>query len=637
MFVLTSLGRTVYALDEGGEVVWQVRTAGPVYTLAALEQDTVAVGDDAGFVSSLRADGQQAWRYDLGSRVTALDAWRGGMLAGGWDERLTSLGPEGQVHWQVDLGGPVGAIAALPELALASTIDGMIRAFDPGGAAAWHLDVGSPVTALGTVGEGAGSSILASTQDGRLLALKIDGTLRWQQSLDEGAEGSPVWHAADLMGDAAPEVIAGTGGSEPVLALLSMMGDVLWRITVPSPVGAIASGDLDGDGAAEILTGLANGEVQAYDAQGRRRGSVHAGLSVWGLEVTEGDSSGLIVDGTVLVRADVVAWRIAGVDGPEGGPWLPPPPMVPVSQDLVPLHAERAEGEAILTFLGDVAPGRSMEAQLARFGQAYPWEGIGPLMHEADLAAANLECLLTTQGRPLDKHYLMRAHPRGGQTLVEAGLDLVSLANNHALDYGQAGLNETLEALDSLGIAVVGAGRSQVEARRPALLTLNGLRVAVLGYAAARWNGSVDVPATDHIAWADLSSVQADVHAVRDQANIVVVLLHAGTEYAGEPSPDQVAVAHGAVDAGADLVVGHHPHVTQTVERYKQGLIVYSLGDALFDIPRPAAMQGDLLRVHVGREGLIQAELWPFWIDDAIRPRLLDDGQGEARFEIVYP
>jgi poly-gamma-glutamate synthesis protein (capsule biosynthesis protein) len=158
-----------------------------------------------------------------------------------------------------------------------------------------------------------------------------------------------------------------------------------------------------------------------------------------------------------------------------------------------------------------------------------------------------------------------------------------------------------------------------------------------LGYAADRWNGSQDVPSTDRIAWADEAAVRAGVRAVRDEVDVVVVLLHAGTEYARDPSPDQVAVARAAIDAGADLVVGHHPHVTQTVERYGGRLIVYSLGDALFDIPRPAAMRGHLLRVGVTRQGLAEAELWPFWIDDSIRPGLLDDGTGAPRVRVVYP
>jgi poly-gamma-glutamate synthesis protein (capsule biosynthesis protein) len=411
--------------------------------------------------------------------------------------------------------------------------------------------------------------------------------------------------------------------------MLSASGEILWRMAVPSPVSAITSTDLDGDGAREVAVGLASGEVQVYDPQGRLRGSVHAGLGVWGLQGLE--------DGSALVLADVVAWRLGGGSGSAGAPWLAPPAMVPLLSDPLPPAAARASGEAVLVFLGDVVPGRSMESQLGRYGSAYPWQGLDPLLSGADLAVANLESVLTTQGKPLDKSYLIRAHPRWGETLVEAGFDLVTLANNHALDYGPPGLEETLFTLLALDIGVVGAGSSYEAAHRPALFTLKGVRVAVLGYAAARWNGSADVPTTDTLAWAEPAAVQADVRAVRDRADLIVVLLHAGTEYAANPSPDQVAVAHAAIDAGADLVVGHHPHVTQTVERYGDGLIVYSLGNALFDIPRQAAMQGDLLRVHVTREGLAQAELWPFWIEDAIRPRLLDDGQGLARFEIIYP
>jgi poly-gamma-glutamate synthesis protein (capsule biosynthesis protein) len=419
------------------------------------------------------------------------------------------------------------------------------------------------------------------------------------------------------------------GGSEPYIAMLSTNGAVKWRVAVPSPVNAITSSDLDGDGMREIVVGLASGEIQVYDAQGRLRGSVHAGLAVWGLQGLH--------DGSVLILADVVAWKLTSSTGSVGAPWLTPPVMVPLASDPFAAAIERNADEAILVFLGDVVPGRSMESQLARYGAAFPWQGLAPLLAEADLAVANLESVLSTQGKPLNKSYLIRAHPHWGETLVEAGFNLVTLANNHAMDYGLPGLEETLSTLEALDVGAVGAGSSQETAHRPALLTLKGVRVAVLGYAAARWNGSADVPATDRLAWAEPAAVQADVRAVRDQADVIVVLLHAGAEYAATPSPDQVAVAHAAIDAGADLVVGHHPHVTQTVERYGNGLIVYSLGDALFDIPRRAAMQGDLLRVHVTQEGLAQAELWPFWIEDAIRPRLLDDGRGQARFEIIYP
>ena len=257
------------------------------------------------------------------------------------------------------------------------------------------------------------------------------------------------------------EIVAGAGGEEPILALLSASGDIVWRRALPSPAGALASLDLDGDGAQEILAGLASGEVQAYDGQGRLRGSVHAGLQVWGLHAAG--------DGTALIRADVAAWGLGGEDGPTGGPWLQPPAMVQSMPEALPPGTERKEGEAILVFLGDVSPGRSMEEQLARYGPSYPWEGLAPLLQEADLAVANLESVLTTRGAPLDKGYLIRAHPGTAQTLVEAGLDLVNLANNHALDFGQEGMDQTLTTLEALGIAVVGAGSSQEMARRPAV------------------------------------------------------------------------------------------------------------------------------------------------------------------------
>ena len=636
LFLLASEGRAVYALTEAGQVTWWQRTSGPVYTLALLEGNRVVAGDDGGMVTAFDARGRQLWRYDLGSRVTALQAnWQGAVLAGGWDERLTLLDSNGELRWQADLGGPVSGIAALPDLALVATVDGTVAAFTASGAEAWRLRAGAPVTAIGTAGEGAETQVLVAMQDGHLLALSPEGAQRWQRSLELADSGepvgpsAPVWHAADLNGDTAHEIVAGTGGAEPVLALLSAGGDLIWRRSLPSAAGALLFQDLDGDGTQEILAGLSSGEVQAYDAQGQLRGSVHAGLQVWGLH--------LAGDGTVVIRADVAAWGLASGEGSRGRPWLQPPALAPSMPARLPTGTEREEGEAILVFLGDVSPGRSMESQLARYGPSYPWVGLAPLLQDADLVMANLESVLSTRGKPMDKSYLIRAHPAKAHTLVEAGFDLVNLGNNHALDYGRAGLSDTLATLQALGIGTVGAGDSEEMARRPAILDVNGLKVAVLGYAAARWNGSDDVPATDRVAWAYPAAVRADVEAVRDRADLVIVQLHAGTEYATEPSPDQVRFARAAIDAGADLVVGHHPHVTQTVEQYKDGLIIYSLGDALFDVPRQATRHGHLLRVHATRDGLRQAELWPFWIADAIQPRLLDDGNSGVQVRVIYP
>ena len=663
---LGSLGRTVYAVDRDGKAAWQARVPGPIYALAFVDAgdqpSSLAVAGDNG-VTLLSMQGRRLWHRDLGTRITALesspacsgqDAW---LLAGGWDERLTSLDSRGNVVWQADLGAPVSEIAWLAgeKAAVAATLDGEVRAFDRLGKEVWRFSAGvdAPITGLEPVPDDGGAVVLVGFQDGHLVAVdtaadlprqEFDGEpqVRWQQAL---GEGGPVWQAVDVNDDGAAEVVVGTGGDTPQLALVSSSGELEWRVALPWAVNAITV--LEAEEGAEILAGLASGEVQAYDNQGRLRGSVHAGLPVWQLAADGGQA---------LVLADVVAWQITPRAGSTGSPWLKVPALAPLTPDAADPQAS-PEGTAVLVFLGDVVPGRSMEAQLARYGPAYPWGGVGPLLRQADLAVANLESVLTTQGQPLNKPYVIRAHPRSGQTLVEAGFDLVSLANNHALDYGQVGLDETLSTLDALGIASVGAGceagagaasggeRDPCQASEAALFTLNGVEVAVLGYAGAYWNGSADMPTSDRIAWAEAARVQADVQAARDQADVVIVLLHAGVEYAAKPSAGQAAVAHAAIDAGADLVVGHHPHVTQTVERYdglqgadgRDGLIVYSLGNAVFDIPRQAAMQGDLLRVYVTRDGLQRAELWPFWIEDAIRPRLLAGDDGNPRFSVIYP
>jgi poly-gamma-glutamate synthesis protein (capsule biosynthesis protein) len=663
VLVVASLDRNAYALDDRGEMLWKAGTAGPVHAIGALDGSHIVIGDDAGAVTLLDEQGNHLWQHGLGSRVTALDTegqdmvlaggWQGGPPHGGVLALLRGEEESELEQWQVDLGAPVSGVSllsvaphpSLPEgiLAVGATLNGEVRALDASGVERWRFDAGAPVTGVGPL-ETEVPHLLVGTQDGRLLALDTamgrggqledGGRLRWQQAI---GEGGPVWHVGDLDDDPDLEIVAGTGGQSPALVLLSNQGETQWRLALGAAVNAVSFADIDSDGSPEILAGLASGEIHAYDTLGQFRGSLHAGLPVWDLVTGTG--------GETFALADVVAWQILEQPGPDGSPWLPAPALIVSSEDsFYPASECHASGDkdahtATIIFLGDVAPGRSMEAQLLRYGPRTPWEGISPLLEAADLAVANLESVLSTRGHPRDKTYLIRAHPSWGQALIAGGFGLVSLSNNHALDYEQVGLDETLATLEHLGILAVGAGRSSdsKQAHRPALFDLNGVRVAVLGYAAARWNGSKDVPATDSVAWAEPEAIQADVDAVRDLSDFVVVLLHAGKEYATEPSPDQVAAARAAIDAGADLVVGHHPHVTQTVERYEQGLIVYSLGDAVFDIPRQEALYGQLLCVQITEGGLAKAELWPFWIEDALRPRLLDNGEGRPVIETIYP
>jgi poly-gamma-glutamate synthesis protein (capsule biosynthesis protein) len=181
------------------------------------------------------------------------------------------------------------------------------------------------------------------------------------------------------------------------------------------------------------------------------------------------------------------------------------------------------------------------------------------------------------------KPYNFRMHPRFLPTLTGGGIDIVSIANNHIYDYGPRGLLDTISYLDSVGVRHVGAGRNSMEAHRPVIDTLRGREVAFLAY-----YGGGEAPGAGRsspgVARRDLAEVCRDIRSLRDGASsrYIVVILHWGTERATSPDRSQVAFAHALIDAGADAVVGHHPHVLQGIERYGRGVIAYSLGNFLF-------------------------------------------------------
>ncbi|HEY9907938.1 MAG TPA: CapA family protein, partial [Thermosynechococcaceae cyanobacterium] len=199
---------------------------------------------------------------------------------------------------------------------------------------------------------------------------------------------------------------------------------------------------------------------------------------------------------------------------------------------------------------------------------------------QADLAMVNLENPLTraTTKYP-GKQFNFKADPDAVQVLKEGGVDLVNLANNHTMDYEAAGLLETTKTLDDAGILRVGAGSNIREARRPEIVDVKGQRVAYLGYygeefAATDKKAGISPIMEDRIA--------QDIRSLRDQVDWIVVNFHWGQEKATHPAPWQVDLAHYTVDQGADVIVGHHPHVLQGAEVYKGRPIAYSMGNFIF-------------------------------------------------------
>ena len=262
---------------------------------------------------------------------------------------------------------------------------------------------------------------------------------------------------------------------------------------------------------------------------------------------------------------------------------------------------------------------------------------MAPRIRQADLSFANLESPIGDKGHFIN---MFQAPPQAIEGVASAGFDVVSLANNHTLDYHHEGMFETMRLLDQVGIDWVGAGENIQEARRPLITEVSGIRVGFLAYTEmwfvhARepisWQATLDEPG---VAPAELDLVVEDVKKLRDQVDCVIVTVHWGKEYVHEPTPEQRSLARAAVDAGADLVLGHHPHVLQGIEFYKQGVIVYSLGNFVFDLNRPKTWETMMLEFTLSPRGPLDMTIIPAYIF-GIQPRILTGSHREAVYDQI--
>jgi len=213
---------------------------------------------------------------------------------------------------------------------------------------------------------------------------------------------------------------------------------------------------------------------------------------------------------------------------------------------------------------------------------AAPLRELAPLLSSADIAFVNLEAPFSDLGRPVNKGMIFKAEPEMVNALRVAGIDVVSTANNHARDCGRYGVGFTIDWLAKYGIAAAGTGHTAQEAHRGVVLERNGYRFGFLAYTYDQSNGN-HRDQDDRIAMLDPGRMAADVASLRARSDVVLVSMHAGIEYQKQPNPQQIRFAHAAIDAGATIVIGAHPHVTQPVESYREGVIFYSLGNLVFD------------------------------------------------------
>ncbi|MGH2516545.1 MAG: CapA family protein, partial [Ktedonobacterales bacterium] len=251
---------------------------------------------------------------------------------------------------------------------------------------------------------------------------------------------------------------------------------------------------------------------------------------------------------------------------------------------------------------GDIMLGRGVNNQMLAHGDyRYPYRLIAGELGAADLRVANLECtvsdLVPVPTDPSTFSFVTASKAIDG--LTWAGLDVVTVANNHADGPSMAAFLDMVGNLRGHGIAVCGGGQTLDEARQPALAQAKGVRVALLGYDGILPQGPYATSTTPGIAPIDLSTLAHDLAAARQHADLVIPYFHWGIEYTKDPTSDQQRTARAAIDAGADMVLGVHPHWVQGIERYKGRLIIYSLGNFIFDQDwsRPT-LEGMLLHLY---------------------------------------
>lgn len=243
------------------------------------------------------------------------------------------------------------------------------------------------------------------------------------------------------------------------------------------------------------------------------------------------------------------------------------------------------EGDEItLLFVGDIMLDRGVGAQIRKNNDsAFPFRLVAEKIKEADLAFANLESPISSRGKNQGSIYSFRASPETAVGLAFAGFDILSLANNHIWDWGKEALEDTIDILIERGIKSVGAGRNYEEANQPVIQVVKNTKIAFLAYTDLYPTGLQAKENYPGVSRFDLSFISSKIRELQNEVDLIVVSMHWGEEYESRANDSQKFISHQLVEAGADLIIGHHPHVIQEIEHYRGAIIAYSLGNFVFD------------------------------------------------------
>jgi poly-gamma-glutamate capsule biosynthesis protein CapA/YwtB (metallophosphatase superfamily) len=268
-----------------------------------------------------------------------------------------------------------------------------------------------------------------------------------------------------------------------------------------------------------------------------------------------------------------------------------------------------------LSFAGDTMMSGHVETRLRENGFDFPFVHVTSLFQHDDVTVVNLETPVTTRGTPAAKTYVYKSPPEAVPAMKTAGIDLVNLANNHSMDQGVEGLLDTMRVLDENEIAYVGAGADAARAYAPVLVERNGITIAFFGFSRVvpevSWYAGKNKPGLA-VSYDPARAVEA-IRAARSKADLVVVIAHWGKEKVDLPVDHQKELARAYIDAGADLVVGSHPHVLQGFESYHGKWIAYSLGNFIFTrAAEPKTWETMVLQATCTKQGDCTLKMLPY-------------------------
>ncbi len=284
------------------------------------------------------------------------------------------------------------------------------------------------------------------------------------------------------------------------------------------------------------------------------------------------------------------------------------------------------EGDISLIAVGDIMLSRIVASKIkTNKDPYYPFLNTTDYLRDADITFGNLENPITA-GRAIEVHEMVfHADPGMEKVLGDVGFDVLSLANNHSPNFGAKGLIDTFSYLDQVGVLHPGAGKTSKEANSPVYITRKGKTFAFLAY-----NDPDVVPkeyeATEKRAGTAFMRSEKMIESVKEakqKADFVIVSIHSGKEYTKIPNTSQTNFAHKAIDAGAEMVIGHHPHVIQSVEKYNGKYILYSLGNFVFDQRWEETKLGLSAKIFFNEQGVREISFFPIMIRDFSQPEIL--------------